>query len=58
MGVKGFGRSGDASPDQLELLEKHVKVEIVCRDGLVEEVVLLIQKRWRIQDFEATERSM
>ncbi len=44
VGVTGFGRSGDASPDQLELLEKHVKVEVVCRDELVEEVVSLIQK--------------
>ena len=44
VGVKGFGRSRGASSDHLELLEQHVKVEVVCRDELVEEVVSVIQQ--------------
>ena len=46
--AQGFGRSKGKSErhrleDDLELLMPHVKIEVVCRDDLVEEVVSAIQ---------------
>ena len=45
--VRGFGRSQGASDrhrveDDLEMLAPHTKLEVICRDELVERVVSLI----------------
>ena len=49
--VQGFGRSAPAgrhsAEDDLELLAQHAKVEVVCRDELVETVVFAIQHHAR-----------
>jgi nitrogen regulatory protein P-II 1 len=48
----GVGRSRGKSErhrleDELELLAPHVKVEVACRDDLVEEVIAVIQEHAR-----------
>jgi nitrogen regulatory protein PII len=49
--VQGFGRSAPArrhtAEDDLELLAHHARVEVVCRNELVEKVVSAIQQHAR-----------
>ena len=47
--TRGFGRSkgeseGGGVEDELELFDHHVKVEVVCRDAFVDQVVATIRE--------------